>query len=179
MPTQQINDPNTGWPDHLTVPFGVAQYLPTQLQSLLFMPFSFSVAFLPIAAAATGVAQQFTVQNDSHFVLTNVTGTVYGTAVNPPVFFATPPILLQFIDTGSGFQLQDLPQPWNNLVGAMGVAAGQWLYTVPYLIEANSTVNVVATNIDTSQGYNARLSFNGFKVYGVPRDNPSIQVPGQ
>lgn len=175
----QINNENVGWPTQLMVPFGVAQYLPSQLQSLLYLPFSFSVTFpaTQLIAGATAIPQNFTVGNDSHFVLTNVTGSVYGAAVAPPVFFATPPLLLQYTDTGSGFQMQDQPQPWNNLVGGMGTSAGQYLYTVPYLIEANSTVVVTASNIDTSQAYNARMSFSGFKVYGVPRDNSAVLVP--
>jgi hypothetical protein len=179
MPNSNINQGPTavGWPTALQVPFGVAQYLPSQLQSLLFLPFSFSVSFIPIAAGSAPVPQNFTVGNDSHFVLTNVTGSVYGTAVAPPVFFATPPLLLQYTDTGSGFQMQDQAQPWNSLVGSMGNAAGEYLYTVPYLVEANSTVVVTASNIDTSQAYNARMSFSGFKVYGVPRDNPQYPVP--
>lgn len=159
-----------------SVPFGVAQYLPVQLQSLLFLPFSFSCAWVPINSGVSAVVQQFTVGNDSHFVLTNLTGTVYGTATNPPVFFPEPGLTLLITDTGSGYQLQDAAQPWNNLVGSMA-GAGQFLYTVPYLVEANSTVNVSLSNLDTTDNLNVRLSINGFKVYGVPRDNPEIAIP--
>lgn len=172
-----IQSPDAGWASVQNIPFGVAQYLPQQLQSLLFLPFSFSVSYLPLAASAPATAAQFTVGNDSHFALTNVTGSAYGTAANPPVYFPTPGVLLQYTDTGSGYQLQDFAQPWNNLVGAMGQAAGQYIYTVPYLAEANSTIVIQASNFDTTDGLNLRISFSGFKVYGVPRDNPQIAIP--
>jgi hypothetical protein len=173
----QVQTPDVGWATVQNIPFGVAQYLPVQLQTLLFLPFSFSVSYLPLAAGAAATTQQFTVGNDSHFALTNVTGSAYGTANNPPVFFSQPGVLLLYTDTGSGYQLQDFAQPWNNLVGSMGTAAGQFLYTVPYLAEANSTVNIAATNFDITDALNIRISFSGFKVYGVPRDNPAIAIP--
>lgn len=180
MTAPNMQNPDNGWAMVQNIPFGVAQYLPVQLQSLLFLPFSFSVSWLPLTAGQAATAAQFTVGNDSHFVLSNVTGFAYTTA-NPPVQIPAPGVLVQYIDTGSGYQLQDFAQPWVNLVGSMatgvGGAAGQFIYTVPYLAEANSTVVIYASNFDTSESINARISFNGFKVYGVPRDNPQISIP--
>jgi hypothetical protein len=173
---QSLQNPDAGWASVQNVPFGVAQYLPVQLQSLLFMPFSFSVSYLPLTAGQAATAAQFTVGNDSHFVLTNVTGWAYTTA-QPPVTLANPGVLVQYTDTGSGYQLQDFAQPFATQVGSMGAAAGQFLYTVPYLAEANSTFVCQASNFDTSESINLRLSFGGFKVYGVPRDNPQIAIP--
>ena len=175
MPNIPTSSPDAGFPVALPVPFGVAQYLPSSLWPLLYLPFDFSVT-QALGANGTATANQtpsFQVQNDSHFALCQYTGAVRTTA-SPPANQPTPPILVQVTDTGSGFILQDNPQDFVAIIGTAQLPA---LTIVPYLAVANSIINVNLQNLDATQGFTARLSFRGFKIYAVARNNPQIQAP--
>src|SRR5579872_4438791 len=79
-------------------PPGIAQYLPAQLQQLLFDPFTYSITALDLLASSTTTAQ-VKIQNTSHFVCTKLTGSIR--AAGGITIATASPITVQFQDTGS------------------------------------------------------------------------------
>jgi len=130
-------------------------------------------------AAAGNATDTIQIEADSNFVLQKLTfmATVLDLAAslstNPTVLFTTgltdsqrilPNVGVQLIDTGSGRQLMQNPIPIPSLFGT-----GQLPFILPNprLFMRNSTIQIAYTNFDTVNGYNVRLSFIGYKVYGT------------
>jgi len=134
------------------------------------IPFFYSTSFQnSVIAASATVAQNIQVQADSHFVCRYIAQLAYTGGL--AVFTTSPPLLINFFDTGSGRTLQDNPQPIQNLAGgvaALGGAAGNlpFILPEPWLIKAGGVVQIQITNLSTTLTVvRLDVSLVGFKVF--------------
>lgn len=141
------------------------------------LPFFYSTSFVAsVVAAGLTVTQTISIQSDSHFVARYFMLTAY--ASNPfLVAPATPPLLIQFFDTGSGRTLQDNPQPVQNMTGGVAAAAGTgslpFILPEPWLIRAGSAVQVTLINLGTITFPRVDLTLSGFKVFKFGGGGPA------
>jgi hypothetical protein len=131
-------------------------------------PFTYTtrtIAGTPLAPAATQntVIQ---IQADADFKI--LSGAFYADIAAAAFTSATQPIpnvTVLLTDTGNGRQLMDNPLPIQQLFGT-GLLPYVW--TVPKMLAARSTLQVQFTNFDAAASYNIRLAFNGVKLYPLP-----------
>jgi hypothetical protein len=125
-------------------------------------PFDYS-AFFPIATfvgGATNIPINTPINADSDFVVRYVNIAAFS-AVGVPV--ATPDYLVQFVDTGSGRNLQDNPQ---HVLNIMGTAQLPFIWPEPKLLKGNSVLQTLLTN-RTIVAADVFITFCGFKVFYV------------
>lgn len=145
---------------NLTVPALYTDYLPSELMGAPRDFFVYGVDFLSIAAGATGT-ETFTVQNDSDFLIVAVNGT----AVDPTdeqVAFVTSALTIQFTDSGSGRQLQNRAQSFDNVVGTAQLPA---YFPFPKFVDRASDFTTTIANNAGAAAVRVRLSFLGFKIF--------------
>jgi hypothetical protein len=161
------------------VPKWIAQGLPQSLLPYLFVPFVYSAVVLPIAAGQT-VTVTTAIQADSHFVMTDFSDDTRDGATGL-IYQTNPPFTVQFQNQGSGSFLSDRALGWRSVVGSFGTSAsGPAVSFVPLLLYANASFAAIIANLDPGNGYNVRLSYRGFKIFGVMRDASNVQpVTGQ
>ena len=150
----------------ITVPSLYLDFLPDELRNNPRDFFVYSPPdFLTIAAGATATGS-FQVESDSDFLLVDLTGFVNDPAdeVVFPFAQATVPMTIQINDTGSGRNLFNRAQAWNNVIGT-----GQLTFYASYPKFFPATANVTTTllNNDPTQALRVRLSFIGFKIFGM------------
>ena len=152
-------------------------YAKERARQITLLPFFYSTSFQnSTVAAGVTVAQTIPIQADSQFVCRYFNITCY--ASNPvAVVQVTPPLLINFFDTGSGRTLQDNPQPIQNLCG--GVAAGTgtghlpFILPEPWLIRAGAVVQVTIVNIGVLTFPRLDLSLVGMKVFSWGGQSPA------
>lgn len=131
-------------------------------------PFTYTAQFVAaagansLAAAAVGLAN---VQIDAGAPFLIVTQTYDANSANAARTMATavvPNVTVLITDTGSNRQLMDVAVTVSAIFGT-----GQFPYVLPEpkLMQANSQLQVQATNYDAAAGYNLRLYFNGYKLF--------------
>lgn len=143
------------------------KYLPPGLRGKARDYFAYSVNALALAAG-TVATPTFSVQADSDFLVTRITGTARNPAA-PTVVFLTPALTLLIESGGSGRNLFNQASDWRNIVGTAEESDRKdW----PKILQRASTVRVTLTNIDLAPGqaYDVRLTFEGFKIFGFERD---------
>lgn len=123
-------------------------------------PFSYIAEFLPLAISATAVFDN-NIQNDSDFLLCNVSGIVTDTTNQTVVAFY--PALISWLDQGAGRQLMSRPEHFENLRGS---AQLPYYLPVPKLIDRGSTFTTSLQSLDTANARNVRISYHGFKLFG-------------
>ena len=125
----------------------------------------YNVFFDNIAPAAQAT-QNVAIEADANFILVKLSGIAIVGAVTTTTYNTrtVPNVNLQITDTGSGRNLLNGDTPWSNIVGW-----GEIPYILPIRrkFKANSTIRVQATNIDTVDTYDLRLSFSGIKDFGA------------
>lgn len=141
------------------------------------LPFFYSSDFAAsVLAAGATVAQNIAIQSDSHFVARYFNFTIYNSAPFA-VTQLTPPLLVNFFDTGSGRTLQDSAQPLQNLCGgnAAGTANGNlpFILPEPWLIRAGGTVQISVTNLGIITFPRGIISLVGFKVFRFGQTAPA------
>lgn len=115
-----------------------------------------------LAPGATSV-QQVNIQADGDFIITK---TVYYAVYNgtPNVTDSTrpdPAVTVSVTDNGSGTRLTREPV----FIGSFaGYGALPMIWTQPRLVRANSSIEVVFTNLGTTQVDNLQLTFIGVRV---------------
>jgi hypothetical protein len=132
------------------------------------LPFFYSTSFQnSIVAAGATIAQNIPIQSDSHFIARYFTITAYTAGL--VVATATPPLLIQFFDTGSGRTLFDNPQPIQNVMGGVAAAAGTgslpFILPEPWLIRAGGVVQVTLVNLGAAAFNRVDVSIPGFKAF--------------
>ena len=140
------------------------------------LPFFYSTAFLnsAVAAGAT-VAQTININSDSHFIVRYFQLTAYTAGL--VVATATPPLLIQFQDTGSGRTIFDNPQPVQNVCGGVAAAAGTgalpFILPEPWLIRAGSVVTVTIVSLGAAAFNRVDVSLPGFKAFRFGATTPA------
>lgn len=126
--------------------------------------FGYGITAANILAGTTQVPT-FSVQADSMFLLTQITGTARDPAA-PAVRFPNPALALQIDSGGSGRNMFSQAVHWDTVVGD-----AQLPYFLPYpkLFEPRAVVNVTMANLDAAQAYDVRITFGGFKIFNYKR----------
>lgn len=140
------------------------------------LPFFYSTAFLSsVVAAGATVAQTININSDSHFIVRYFNITAYSAGL--VVAVATPPLLIQFQDTGSGRTVFDNPQPIQNVCGGVMAAAGTgsapFILPEPWLIRAGSVATVTLINLGAAAFNRVDVSLPGFKAYRFGATTPA------
>lgn len=140
------------------------------------LPFFYSTAFLAsVVAAGATVAQTININSDSHFIVRYFNITAYSAGL--VVATATPPLLIQFQDTGSGRTMFDNPQPIQNVCGGVAAAAGTgslpFILPEPWLIRAGSVATVTLVNLGAAAFNRVDVSLPGFKAYRFGATTPA------
>lgn len=140
------------------------------------LPFFYSTAFLnSVVAAGATVAQTININSDSHFIVRYMNITAYSAGL--VVAVATPPLLIQLQDSGSGRTLFDNPQPIQNVCGGVAAAAGTgnlpFILPEPLLIRAGSTVTVTLVSLGAAAFNRVDVSLPGFKAYRFGATTPA------
>jgi hypothetical protein len=133
--------------------------------NIVFDPFVYTTFFSSANLISSAViTNQINIQADADFILLaqtysgdSILTTVYAQATQ-----VVPNVGLLLTDGGSGKQLSD-----NNVHVWAWFGNGQFPFILPQprYFAAKSTLQVKATNFDTSNAYNLHLNFIGVKVY--------------
>lgn len=136
-------------------------------------PFTYVAEFLPIAAAGTPgdvVAFDITIQNDSDFLMAQITGIV--TDVANVVFVDQYAALIRMEDTGAGRNAESRAQPFENV---RGTAQLPFYLPVAKLVDRGGTLTTTITSLDAANIRNVRLSYHGFKLFGKRPSDEEVQ----
>lgn len=118
----------------------------------------------PVAVASGATAQgSIQIQADSLFVWERAA--YYVTIANAAFASDTRPIpnvAVQIVDSGSGRQLFQTPQP---IPSVFGTGELPFLLPTPRWFKPNSQIQIQFTNFDAAVSYNVRLSFIGSKIF--------------
>jgi len=138
-------------------------------QRVTLQPFFYSSPFLnSVVAAGATITQNIGIQSDSHFCARYFTVTAFSAGL--VVAVATPPLLINFFDSGSGRTLFDNNQPIQNVMGGVAAAAGTgslpFILPEPWLIRAGGTIQVTLVNLGAAAFNRVDVSIPGFKVFG-------------
>lgn len=116
--------------------------------------------FLPLAAATTA-AREVLIQADSAFLILDITGTVTDAATDL-VVQATPPLLIQLRDEGSGRNMFSRARHWLDVVGTAQLPK---YLDYPKILKPRTTFTVTIQNLSGAAGFNIRPTFHGFKLF--------------
>lgn len=153
-------------------------YQRQRMREVELLPFFYSSQFLSsVVAAGATITQNIPIQSDSHFVARYFTITAYTAGL--VVATATPPLLCQFFDSGSGRTLFDNLQPIQNVLGGVAAAAGTgslpFILPEPWLVRAGGTIQVTLSNLGAAAFNRVDVSIPGFKVFAFGGGNaPNI-----
>lgn len=125
--------------------------------------FIYSAEFLPLGAGATAV-QQVSIQGDSNFELTALTGDVRD-ADSDEAVIAQPAILINLRDQGAGRYVFDRAQIWDNIIGT---AERPFVLPMPKMFTANSVLSVECTNNIAGVTKRVRIALIGYKHFPSP-----------
>lgn len=134
-------------------------WIPRKLWRMAKDFFIYSVEFLPLAAATTGVVNT-AIQSDSDFLCVAATRVITDAA--NVVFAPNAPMLVRIFDAGSGRAVMDRPIHMDNYFGT-GQLPSYW--PMPKIFRANGTIETTVQNLDAANGFNVRLAYLGFKVF--------------
>lgn len=140
------------------------------------MPAFISTSFgNSVLAAGATIMQPISVNVDAHFITRYVNLTAYTAGL--VVAVATPPLLINFFDTGSNRAIQDNPQPVQNLCGGVAAGAGMgnlpFIFPEPWLIRAGGVIQVSITNLGAAAFPRVDVSMIGFKAYRFGATTPA------
>jgi|SRR5882672_1351545 len=123
--------------------------------------FSYSVRFLPLASSGT-LAGNFTVNNDSGFLLGGINVLALNAAGTIVIPTSDILALILLTDSGSGREIMSDAIPVGSLCGT---GQRQGLLYWPKFVPPASTVKVTVTSLDVTNAQNLYFSFFGFKVF--------------
>lgn len=144
-------------------------YAKQRARQVELLPFFYSTSNTSLVGSPSTTSTSISIQADSHFVARYINLTAFTGAANAQVVAATiPPLLIQFLDTGSGRTLFDNAQPIQNVTGGNGNTLGgsqPFIMPEPWLIRASGSVQVTLTNIGATTFTRIDTSLCGFKVF--------------
>lgn len=127
-------------------------------QSYFAYVFAFNDASIAPAASAN---DSNTIENDSFFLLTELTGVVLNAALD--AVEASPLLSLQIRDTGTGRQMFNKPAMWSATVGTSQLP---FILPEPTLFKQLSTIQATIANVNTADTYGrVQLAFIGSKIF--------------
>jgi hypothetical protein len=153
-------------------------YAKQRARQVELVPFYYSTQFTgSVVAAGATVAQNISIQADSHFVVRYHNITVYNSP-NILVFAGLAALTLNLFDTGSGRTLQDNAQAIQNLCGGAGGTVGgaggnlPFILPEPWLCRAGGVIQVTLGNLGTLTFPRVDFSLIGFKVFKFGATQP-------
>ena len=151
---------------------GNVAYIPPGLEDYYKDPFSYSVLFAAIGAGVTQTATA-QIQNDSYFVVVKQTVDIWdsatGNTTNTQPNLA--PMTVRIMDSSSGKFQMDQATPIANLFGT-ALQPAVYLYRARLYLPGGQ-ISVELTN-GMAASQRVRFTFDGFKVYKVPDQLPSM-----
>jgi len=150
---------------------GVA-FIPPGLEPYYKDPFSYNVIFNAIANAQT-LTVSTNIQNDSFFVCTQQMAEIWDSATGNTTNLspAVAAMTVRIMDSSSGKFQMDQPTPIANLFGT-ALNPKVWLYRARLYLPGGQ-ISVELTN-GMAASQRVRLTFEGFKVYKVPDQLPTM-----
>ena len=151
---------------------GNVNFIPPGLEQWYKQSFTYNVIFTNIGAGATQT-QTTQIQNDSFFVIVAQMAEIWdqatGNTTNTSPALA--PMTVRILDSSSGQFLMDQPTPLGNIFGT-GLNPHVALYRSKLFLPGGQ-LSVELTN-GMAAAQRVRLSFEGFKVYRVPDQLPTM-----
>lgn len=151
---------------------GNVNYIPPGLEQNYKDPFTYTVLFSNIPSG--GTQTQFTqIQNDSYFVVTALEADIWDAATGNTTQIqpVNAPMTVRIADASSGKFQMDQPVALGSMFGT-GVQPHVQLYRARLFLPGGQ-ISVELTN-RTGAAQLVRLSFEGFKVYKVPDELPTM-----
>lgn len=145
----------------MTIPALYTDYLPAELMDKPRDFFSYNVDFLLIDALGGTNTQTFTVQNDSDFLIIDLTCTVVD-PTDEGVPRSRDACTVAFTDQGSGRQLQNRPFALSNITGTGQLPS---YFPFPKFVDRASDFATTIVNNDPTEDVLVRFSFIGFKIF--------------
>lgn len=149
-------------------PYMPVQYIPERLRGFDMQYFAYSIVYKAgsaqsggsnLLASAQKQAASVNVQADAFFLTIALAGV--SAAVDDSTVDATPRVLIQLQDSGSGQAVSDQLLDWNTTVGT---AANPFFLPYPRIFAPNATITTYATNL-IATAKNIYLTLQGFKIY--------------
>lgn len=141
-------------------------YIPPGLEGLWKQPFWYNIIFASIAAGAnqTGTA---TINNDSYFIVTELTVDVWDAATGNTTGTLPQncPMLVKILDSSNGQYMMDQATPLANIFGT-GQQKNVSLFRGKTFFPGGQIQLELTNGMATTQ--RVRFTFGGFKVYNVP-----------
>jgi len=153
-------------------------YAKQRARQVELQPFFYSTSNTTLVAAPSTTSTTIPITSDAHFVARYANLTAFTGAANAQlVAVATPPLLVQFLDTSTGRNLFDNAQPIQNVLGGVAAAAGTghlpFIFPEPWLIKAGGSILVTLTNIGNTVFTRIDVSLPGFKVFRFGATQPA------
>jgi hypothetical protein len=154
------------------VVLGNVNFIPPGLEQYYKEPFVYNAIFAAIGAGATQTVQ-VQIQNDSFFVVVSQQAEIWdsatGNTTNTQPTLA--PMTVRISDSSSGKFLMDQPTPIGNIFGT-ATQPHVALYRAKLFLPGGQ-ISVELTN-GMAASQRVRLSFEGFKVFRVPDQLPTM-----
>lgn len=144
---------------------GNVSFIPPGFADFYKEPFNYTVLINPATAGAV-TSGQTNVQNDSYFIWTQGTCTIWDAATQRTTNIQPnlAPILVRVFDSSSGKAMMDAPTPIGSVFGT-GLQPVVMLYRAKYFLPGGQ-IQVEATN-QLAADQTLRFVFTGFKIYKV------------
>lgn len=144
---------------------GNVAYIPPGFADFYKEPFTYNVIVNPATAGAVTPGQT-QIQNDSYFVWTQGTVTIWDAATQRTTNIQPnlAPLLVRVFDSSSGKVMMDQPTPIGNVFGT-GLNPVVFLYRAK-IFQPGGQIQVEVTN-QLAADQAVRMSFTGFKIYKV------------
>lgn len=150
-----------------SVLLGNVAYIPPGFEGFYKEPFYYNVIFNNIGGAGVVQTLSANVQNDSYFVCTKQTATIWDAASGNTT--NTNPIVaamrVRILDSSSGKFQMDQPTALSNIFGTANQPA-VLLYRARLFMPGGQITVELTNNMAAAQ--QVQLTFEGFKVYRVP-----------
>jgi hypothetical protein len=142
---------------------GNVRFMPPGFEDCAKKPFTYNIVFNPIGAQT--LVQSVNINNDSYFVVTTQTATIWDYATQYTTNITTDlfPAFVQILDTSSGAFNMNGGVPFGSYFGS-AKQPFVWLYRAQ-LYAPGGQITVTLQSLLAAQ-QTVTLSFTGFKVFG-------------
>jgi hypothetical protein len=149
----------------------IREFLPADYWSRWFDFFVYGFDLNPLQAGAVNQPAQFTVDQDSDFLVQGI-AVVAVTEADETAEEDFPPVTVQLQDSASGAVWFSAPQHIANIAGRNAVdGPGVTRLEVPRWIAAAATVTGEFSNLDAANAFRVWVAFRGAKIYRSMRRN--------
>lgn len=157
LPTQQMTIPPI-----IGALYG--EVLPQWIKSRKKEYFALGNSFLPLPAG-TALVRNVSVQDDADFLCVCAVAVV--TQDDNTTFLANRPLTVEISDSGSGRNLQNVLQHFDNIFGTAQLPA---YWPLPALFKRGSSMATTVTSLDLVNDLNIYFAYLGFKIFNAPAD---------